>query len=261
MAKKNKVMYPSQFVRLVGEIVSAKYKEGEDKNGKGYLSFKFTMKEHDSGVRVYIDKFVSLKTEKSDKALGFYKSVEKFIEKVNESEDPIYASIMCKATDTGTQFDWLTNPENEEGNSFIKVGGFPFEITKTDEELEATLSKGSIISAKMIIEDLNDLDLKLSNGNYDYPKELYVSLPEEYSEHLDNFEYSKGYDFKLKLLKGKKVQVEEGKFNFNTDESATYEPDRIIVVGVNQVDLTPESEKGDSSKSKGKTKKVPVDVF
>ena len=141
-------------------------------------------------------------------------------------------------------YNWFTNFEKEDGQISYNLEALPIVVDHAiDDEEKAFLNfqngashfddRKTVFRAKMYVAEIEGQKLLLTDGKEEYPNTLSVEL----EDGMDNKAVlGQGYEFRLKLVKGKKSKVESGTANWGEEEnSGGYDPDKLVVEAVEGV--------------------------
>lgn len=227
-----------QKTKLVGKLVSAEVKEFTSKAGKEMVSTKAKIKVLPQNVMMFVDS-ISVKATMPSFVLAQIEQYNAMAEQLTNGED-VYVGLNIYPSKKGKeliQYNYIYQETIEDGATFLKAKGFVQPLAseivideETGEEDTLVTIKGfkddyqvSVrniddpkIEVTMIVEDYNDEEIFLTNGDDKYP----VNLKVENAQSKTPPTIGQGYSFSLTLVKGKKIELEreENLLDFNQTE-------------------------------------------
>ena len=245
MAKKKLEAFEkaSQNYYVVGEVQAASKEEKVSKDGKtNYIQYALRIKTPEK-ISIFIKKNRYEATESKPEPIFVTECFDTWDEMIEANYEKVrdFVYVSASKKDKKPMYNWFTNYENDEGKISYNIEALPIKLNFTIGEDKGVIlnfkndnskfiDRKTVIKARMDVTDIVKNTLLLSDGKEEYPNTLTVDL----DEGMENkAKIGQGYDFRLKLLKGKKAQVESGTTNWEGDASTNeYEPDKFIIDAV-----------------------------
>ena len=250
MAKKKveDFMKAGERYYIIGEVRNAKVEKKESGSGNVYHKYSAMIKMA-NGVNLFVNKnrFTPVEgKEEPQFVIDRFEFWEELIE-TDFNTERVFVQVSSKKQKDKPMYNWLTNYEKEDGQISYNIDGFMFRVHHIEDEPVGDDEQGQVVlnfdktaiafketktsfNATMYVKDIEGQKLYLTDGKENYSNDLLVELPEEMENRA---EIGQGYEFRLRIDKGKRHSVSNGVANWGDNSGdVIYNPDKCIVEAV-----------------------------